>query len=159
MMPRASSTPLQLPMWEPQSTWKPPRIGDLPNWKGAKRVGFDVETCDPHLKELGIGVRRDDSYLVGFSFAIEDGPKHYVPLRHAGGDNVEDPEQGLAYLCYQAQHFDGQLVGAHLPYDLDYAAEEGAVFRGSCDAGETADMDLPVRAPDKKPVEVKEAMG
>ena len=37
--------------------------------------------------------------------------------------------------------------------------EEGAVFRGSCDAGEAADMDLPVRAPDKKPMEVKEVVG
>lgn len=119
---------LQLPLWEPESSWRPPRVADLPSWRGAKRVGFDVETCDPHLKQLGPGPRRD-GYMVGFSFALEDGPSHYVPLRHAGGDNVENPDAALRYLRDQARDFQGLLVGANMSYDLDYAAEEGAVFR------------------------------
>lgn len=123
-----ANKPMQLPLWKPESSWRPPKIGDLPSWQGAKRVGFDTETKDPALKQLGPGCRRDDSHMVGFSFAIEDGPCHYVPLRHAGGDNVEDVGQALAYLRDQAKHFPGLLVGAHLPYDLDWSAEEDIFF-------------------------------
>lgn len=112
----------------PQSDWRPPNLSQLPSWAGAKRVAFDVETRDPDLFDLGIGVRRPDSYMVGYSFSIEDGPMHYVPIRHEGGDNV-DEQAALQYLRDQAKHFDGLLVGANLSYDTDYAAHEGAVFR------------------------------
>lgn len=87
---------------------------------------MDVETKDTHLRELGIGVRRG-GYIVGVSFAIEDGPKHYLPFRHAGGDNL-DEAQVLAYLRHQARHFSGDIVGAHLAYDMDYLLEDHVVF-------------------------------
>ncbi len=119
---------MQLPLWEPASAWKPPRISDLPSWDGAKRVGFDCETRDPDLKQLGCGALRDNSFLSGFSFSLEDGGDYYVPLRHQGGDNVEDTEQALCYLRDQAKHFDGDLVGAHLPYDLAYMGTESVAF-------------------------------
>lgn len=118
---------LELPLFSPKSSWKPPRVSDLPSWKGAKRIGFDTETRDDDLRTMGPGVRRG-AYIVGYSFSIEDGPTHYVPLRHFGGDNVEDPEQALSYLRDQAKHFDGDVVGANLGYDLDFAEEEGVRF-------------------------------
>jgi DNA polymerase I-like protein with 3'-5' exonuclease and polymerase domains len=123
-----ANKPMQLPMWKPESNWKPPRVGDLPSWEGAKRVGFDCETKDPFLKQLGPGCRREDSHMIGFSFAFEDGPSFYVPLRHAGGDNVEDPEQAINYLRDQAKHFPGILTGANMSYDLDWSATEGVRF-------------------------------
>jgi DNA polymerase I-like protein with 3'-5' exonuclease and polymerase domains len=88
-----------------------------------------VETCDPLLKKLGLGVRRG-GYIVGYSFCIEDHPASgfYVPLRHAGGDNVEDPAQGLRYLRDQAAGFTGDLCGANLSYDLDFLAEAQVTF-------------------------------
>jgi len=115
-----------LPIWPPDSKWRPSRVQDLPTWEGATRIGIDTETCDPHLKDLGIGVRRG-GYVAGVSFAIEDGPCHYLPIRHQGGDNL-DPEQVLAYLQDQAKGFRGDIVGANLPYDLDYLGEEGVHF-------------------------------
>jgi DNA polymerase I-like protein with 3'-5' exonuclease and polymerase domains len=121
------SVVFQRPLFQPESAWRPPRVGDLPSWAGAKRVAVDTETCDPLLKILGPGVRRG-GYIVGYSFAVEDGPAHYVPLRHAGGDNVEDPVQGLAYLRDQAKAFAGDLCGANLGYDLDYMAEVGIAW-------------------------------
>ncbi len=121
--------PMQLPLWEPKSSWAPPRISDLPSWAGAKRVGFDCETRDPQLKQLGCGALRSGSFMAGFSFSLEDGGDYYVPLRHQGGDNVEDAEQALRYLRDQAKHFDGDLVGAHLPYDLAYAGAEDIEFK------------------------------
>lgn len=114
---------MQPPLITPRSGWRPPSLSELPSWAGAKRVAVDTETCDPHLKTLGPSVRTG-GYVVGYSFAIEDGPKHYVPFRHAGGDNV-DPDKALAYLRDQAKHFDGEVVGANLGYDLDYLLETG----------------------------------
>lgn len=96
----------------------------LPDWSSARRVAVDVETKDIGLKTLGIGVRRPDNHITGYSFAIEDGPKHYLPVRHQGGDNL-DAIQVRRYLRAQAANFTGDLVGANLAYDMDYMLEEG----------------------------------
>ncbi len=119
---------LPFPSFLPVTTWQPPNMAKLPSWADAKRVSYDIETKDPQLKKLGIGVRRPDSHMVGYSFSIEDGPKHYVPFRHEGGDNV-DEQAALKYLRDQAQNFTGVLVGGRLSFDLDFTSEEGAVFR------------------------------
>lgn len=115
--------PLQLGFFEPHSDWRPTPVSDLPSWKNASRIGFDVETRDPQLRDLGPGPRRD-GYVVGYSFAIEGGPKHYVPFRHEGGGNVPEAE-ALRYLRAQFSEFEGEIVGANLQYDLDYILEEG----------------------------------
>jgi DNA polymerase I-like protein with 3'-5' exonuclease and polymerase domains len=113
-------------MFAPESSWKPPVLGELPSWNGAARVSIDTETYDPHLKELGPGPRRGGK-VVGYSFAIEDGPRFYVPIRHQGGDNV-DERGALGYLRDQAKHFSGIVVGANLSYDLDFLAQETIDF-------------------------------
>jgi len=87
----------------------------------------DVETRDEQLRELGPGVRRPGCYVVGVSFAIEDGPCCYLPIRHATGINL-DEDVVLSYLRDQAKVFKGELVGANLSYDLDYLEEEGVRF-------------------------------
>jgi len=111
---------LQLTMF-PQavSSWKAPNIADLPSWAGAKRIAIDTETRDPDLKKLGPGPRRPGSYIVGISFAIEDGPAHYLPIRHAGGGNLPE-KQVLDYIRDQAKNYEGILVGANSPYDQDF---------------------------------------
>lgn len=120
---------LQQPLFPPQTSWRAPRLSELPpDWNKARRVAVDVETCDPSLKKLGIGVRRG-GYIVGYSFALEgEGRGWYVPLRHLGGGNVEDPAAALRYLREQARTFRGEIVGAKLDYDLDYLAEEAVEF-------------------------------
>lgn len=119
---------VQLPVVLPRGgDWRPPRVAELPSWKGCRRVGLDLETCDPQLKRLGPGVRRD-GYIVGVSFAMEDGPAHYLPFGHAGGDNLERAKV-ISYLEDQAGEFTGDIVGANLQYDLDYLAQAGVVFR------------------------------
>ncbi len=111
----------------PASDWRPPPPSEWPDWAPAKRVGTDTETYDPYLKTLGRSVRRG-GYIAGVSIALQGGPSLYLPLRHEGGDNVEDPEQALAYLRYQAKRYPGIVVGANIGYDLDYLAEEGIEF-------------------------------
>jgi DNA polymerase I-like protein with 3'-5' exonuclease and polymerase domains len=117
---------MQLPLFELPSDWRPPSLADMPSWDGARRIGVDIETCDPNLKQTGPGVRTG-GYIVGVSFAIEDGPYHYLPFRHELGDNL-DGAQVLRYLRDQARAFKGTVVGANLNYDLDYLAEAGVTF-------------------------------
>lgn len=117
---------MQLPLWAPDSSWRPPSMSDLPDWSGARRICIDCETRDDHLRELGPGVRRG-GYMTGISFAIEDGPSHYLPIRHEGGDNLPE-QQVLAYLREQGARFKGELVGANMSYDLDYLWEADVEF-------------------------------
>jgi DNA polymerase I-like protein with 3'-5' exonuclease and polymerase domains len=109
-------------MFPPVSDWKAPNVSDLPSWKGQKYVGLDTEFEDPTLSELGLGARRGVK-VAGYSFAFMDGRKYYVPVRHPEG-NVENPEHGLAKLRDEAKDFDGELVGANLPTELDILAYE-----------------------------------
>lgn len=119
---------MQIPLILPPSAWVAPKLSGLPSWENAKRVGVDVETRDPDLKTLGPGVRRPGSYIVGVSFALEDGPSFYLPVRHQMGGNLE-PKGVFDYLKAQAKNFKGTIVGANLQYDLDWLAQEGVVFR------------------------------
>lgn len=115
---------LQLGLFTPESDWRPPSMSDLPSWKGAKRIAIDCEARDPSLgNSLGPGDIRD-GYTVGWSFAIQDGPKHYLPFRHEGGDNLP-VEQVLGYLRSQIKDFDGEFVGANLSYDIGYGYNDG----------------------------------
>lgn len=115
---------LQLGFFTPEARWSPPSLSDLPSWKGAKRIAIDCETRDPSLSNgLGPGAIRD-GYTVGWGFAIDGGPKHYLPFRHEGGDNL--PVEGaLGYLREQIKNFDGEFVGANLSYDVDYGYADG----------------------------------
>ncbi len=117
----------QQPMFKPDSEWVAPNLNDLPAWEGIQRIGLDTEARDPTLTTLGPGVRRD-GYTCGISFAIEDGPAYYLPMRHEGGGNL-DPDKVTAYMKDQAKIFTGDICGANLQYDLDYLAEAGIVFR------------------------------
>jgi len=121
---------MQLPFTSmlPQTNWKPTQVKDLPVWDKNTRMSIDLETCDPQLRKLGIGVRRD-GYSIGVSFAFEDGPGFYLPYGHEGPGNL-DKATVFRYLRDQAVRFrGGTIVGANLPYDLDYLAEDKVVFQ------------------------------
>ncbi len=122
---------LQLPLFETPIDWELPDLSELPSWDNAARVCIDAETHDEHLTKMGIGVRRG-GYTVGWSITLEDshgvvGPSFYLPFRHGGGDNLPI-EKALGYLAQEAKKFEGEVVGAALDYDLDYATEDGILF-------------------------------
>lgn len=117
---------LQLPLFETDSKWRPPQLSDLPSWRGATRVGLDIETYDPHLKQTGPSVRTG-GYIVGVSLSLDGEVTHYLPIRHLGGDNMPI-DQVLFYLRSQAAEYDGTIVGANFQYDLDFLAEERILF-------------------------------
>ena len=106
-----------------------PRLSELPNWCDFKRVALDTETRDDKLKELGPGVRRG-GYITGISFCCgdENGPAFYLPIRHEGGGNYDDPARVFEYLRDMVKHYRGEIIGANLPYDLDYLAEQNLEF-------------------------------
>ncbi len=114
---------LQMPLVAPPITWQAPRVSDLPVWTDAKRICLDVECRDDNLYELGPGVRRG-GYVCGIAFAIEDGPAHYLPIRHEGGGNLA-AEHVWSYVRDQALAFSGEFVFNMAPYDLDYLWENG----------------------------------
>ena len=82
-----------------------------------KRISLDTETYDPDLKAKGPGARRG-GYMVGVSLAVEGGPGWYLPMRHASGNL--DPKKVMGVLRPWARDFTGEVVGAHLLYDLEY---------------------------------------
>lgn len=96
-----------------------PDLSQLPSWEGIPRVGIDTETRDPHIRTLGPGVGRPDSYIVGVSLCLEGRPPIYLPIRHEGGGNL--PIETVAqYLRDQFQGFTGEIVGMNLSYDLSW---------------------------------------
>jgi DNA polymerase I-like protein with 3'-5' exonuclease and polymerase domains len=125
---KSGKNDVQVPLWHAlQGDWQAPDPSTFPQWPEHGRVSLDVETRDDKIKTLGPGVRRGGK-VVGYSFAIEDGFRTYVPLFHGGGDNVANPMAALEYLRDQGKRFKGVLVGANLQYDLDYLAQLGIHF-------------------------------
>jgi DNA polymerase I-like protein with 3'-5' exonuclease and polymerase domains len=121
--------PNQLPLFLPDSAWKPTPASEWPDFRGrAKIIGTDTETHDPYLKEQGPGFIRGDAYLCGVSLASEDGQKLYLPLRHSE-DNVEDVVLALDYVKYQLGG-DQEKCGAQLMYDMESLWSEGIEIKG-----------------------------
>ena len=116
-----------------ENHWKPTQVKDLPTWEGVTKVSVDCETRDPLIKKLGTGCRRENSYVVGYSFAFERNGKpegYYVPFKHEAGGNL-DFDHARDYLQDQAKGFTGELVGMNLSYDIDWLKHDlGVTFPG-----------------------------
>lgn len=116
----------------PKVDWKGvPDLTKLPSWSQAKRIGIDIETRDPTLKQLGPGCRRDPktNYVVGIGIAIEDGPDFYLPFSHEGGDNLPK-EHVVNYVNDNLKDFKGVVAGANLGYEGDWLATTGIDILG-----------------------------
>lgn len=98
-----------------KSDWRP--YNKFPDLKGAKQIAVDVETYDPNLLTNGPGALRKDGYIVGFSVATSDLFKGYYPLRHEGGDNLENPDNAISWLRDQMT-YTMPKIGANILYDL-----------------------------------------
>lgn len=132
---KAPKGALQLPLLPPESKWETPRLADLPAWGDAKRISIDTETRDTYLTEFGPGnIGRKNSYMVGISLAIEDGPSFYLPLRHEGHDagNMEDLDKTLAWFRHEAKRYAGTIVGMNLGYDLGWLLADQIEFNRQC---------------------------
>jgi DNA polymerase-1 len=113
-----------LPFWD--TSWQPP---ELPNLRGAKVLGLDLETYDPAIAEQGPGWGYGTGHIVGVSLATEDA-SWYFPLRHtveaSKNMNVESTLRYLADVLAQPC----PKVGANLQYDVGWLAHEGVCVNG-----------------------------
>lgn len=119
-MARKARTPGQLPLsfMVPETSWAPPT--ELPDWRGAPVLAFDVETCDRLLSaERGSGwVLRDGGYVAGVAMAVP-GRSVYVPIRHPESPECFDEEQVRRWVDDHMRAA-GRVVMHHSPYDLGW---------------------------------------
>ena len=73
-------------VYKPPTEWIAPDVFPTELLCQAKEIAIDLETRDPHLKELGPGYIRGDGEAVGISFAV-DGYENYFPFAHESGFN------------------------------------------------------------------------
>lgn len=110
-------TSIQSVLFEPQADWKPKLI--FPAMTRVKRIGVDVETKDPLLKERGPGSIRKDGYPVGISFATDTGFKAYYPFAHELGGNLPR-EPIFNFLSDVLKRQDLEYIGANCKYDIEW---------------------------------------
>jgi DNA polymerase I-like protein with 3'-5' exonuclease and polymerase domains len=120
----------QLAMFAPESGWVPPT--ELPDLRGRKYLGIDVEAKDPNLMKMGPGYIRGDARAVGISLATED-TKLYLPFGHEQGGNM-DKDLVVRYVKDQVSDASQDKVGANLLYEMEALASLGIEMRGRmCD--------------------------
>lgn len=100
----------------------------FPDLRRATRIGWDWETVDPNITELGNGVYRKDGHIVGGSIAAWDHGKlfhaEYYPIAHRGCENL-DKAKVIKYFADNLNFFEGEIVGANLMYEGDWGQSEG----------------------------------
>ncbi len=109
---------MQIPLFEPQSLWRPPVI--LPTLTGT--IAVDLETYDPEIKKDGPGYKTGNGKVVGIALA----DKHqtvYLPYDHFGGDNL-DKNTVISYTRSVIQNA-SELVMANATYDLGWLTRTG----------------------------------
>ena len=108
-----------------ETVWFPP--DHLPDLSGEKIIAVDVETRDPHLRDLGPGWVRNDGNLIGISVAASEWSA-YLPIAHEGGGNMAK-DLVLRWLQDQLNH--GMSVVFHnAQYDLGWLLSEGITVKG-----------------------------
>ncbi|ARB06150.1 DNA polymerase [Dinoroseobacter phage vB_DshS-R5C] len=118
---KAFAIPSDLP-----TDWVPPEYRSI---AGMKRIGLDIETHDPNLKELGSGAHRKDGKICGIALAYSETDASYYPTAHETGPNVENPDTFWERMRNEARDFEGEMVGTNLQYDLDWLrTEQGVIF-------------------------------
>lgn len=114
-MAKHKDIPGQMPLWEPESNWTRPK--EFPRLERGVMYGFDVETCDPHLKTKGPGFIRCDAFVVGFS--LSDGKKSwYFPFAHDYGDQF-DKQECIRFLKDLFEDPSRTFVGANTMYERE----------------------------------------
>lgn len=114
-----------LDVFMPESNWRAPE--EFPRFSEAKWISIDLETRDPHLRAKGPGFIRGDAYIAGVALHM-DGFTGYWPVRHAVGQNLA-PNVVFEWLRGEAKHFQGQMFGANLGYELEGLWHEDVHFR------------------------------
>ena len=117
----------QRPLFEPPKEWVPPQ--SLPDLSEAKEIAIDLETHDPHIKDLGPGWATGRGKVVGIALAV-DGWKGYFPIAHEGGGNFDEKiirEQLKPILTN-----DADKIFHNASYDVGWLRHWGIEVKGRC---------------------------
>ena len=117
----------QKPLFEPPKEWIPPE--SLPDLSDAKEIAIDLETHDPHIKDLGPGWATGRGKVVGIALAV-DGWKGYFPLAHEGGGNFDEN-----IIREQLKPILGNSVDKifhNASYDVGWLRQWGVEVKGRC---------------------------
>ena len=117
----------QKPLFEPPKEWIPPQ--NLPDLSEAKEIAIDLETHDPHIKDLGPGWATGRGKVVGIALAV-DGWKGYFPLAHEGGGNFDEN-----IIREQLKPILGNNVDKifhNASYDVGWLRQWGLEVKGRC---------------------------
>ena len=115
-----------IPLFTPDASWKPPT--EFPDLSSVKEIGFDLETRDPKINDMGPGFIRGDAYVVGASVAVHD-RRWYFPIAHQGGGNL-DRDSVIRFLGDLLSRPDLRVCGANLQYELEGCDSLGIEIRG-----------------------------
>ena len=117
----------QKPLFEPPKEWIPPQ--SLPDLSEAKEIAIDLETHDPHIKDLGPGWATGRGKVVGIALAV-DGWKGYFPLAHEGGGNFD--ENIIREQLKPILSNDVDKIFHNASYDVGWLRRWGLEVKGRC---------------------------
>ena len=116
----------QIPLFTPETEWVMP--DELKNLRGAKEIAIDLETNDPHLKELGSGNVTGKGHIAGIAVAVE-GWSGYFPIHHESGGNM-DKKLVLSWLQDICNQKDTTFIFHNAMYDICWLRSAGIAVKG-----------------------------
>ncbi len=117
---------IQTPLFTPETEWVMP--DELKDLRGAKEIAIDLETNDPHLKELGSGNVTGKGHIAGIAVAVE-GWSGYFPIQHESNGNM-DKKLVFSWLQDMFNQEDTTFIFHNAMYDICWLRSSGLTIKG-----------------------------
>ena len=116
----------QMPLFTPETEWVMP--DELKDLRGHKEIAIDLETNDPHLKQLGSGNVTNRGHIAGVAVAVE-GWSGYYPIHHEQGGNM-DKKLVLGWLQDILNQENTTFIFHNAMYDVCWLRSAGLTIKG-----------------------------
>ena len=116
----------QMPLFTPETEWVMP--DELKDLRGHKEIAIDLETNDPHLKQLGSGNVTKRGHIAGVAVAVE-GWSGYFPIHHEQGGNM-DKKLVLEWLQDILNQETTTFIFHNAMYDVCWLRSAGLTIKG-----------------------------
>ena len=101
---------------------------ELKDLRGHKEIAIDLETNDPHLKQLGSGNVTGRGHIAGVAVAVE-GWSGYYPIQHEQGGNM-DKKLVLEWLQDILNQENTTFIFHNAMYDVCWLRSAGLTIKG-----------------------------
>ena len=115
-----------MPLFTPETEWVMP--DELKDLRGHKEIAIDLETNDPHLKQLGSGNVTKRGHIAGVAVAVE-GWSGYFPIHHEQGGNL-DKKLVLEWLQDILNQENTTFIFHNAMYDVCWLRSAGLTIKG-----------------------------